>query len=272
MKKFTAKEDTNLKDFTNSTYPQGSFAFLSLLKKGDIRVNGVKRRSNCAVSAGDEITYYTTAAQENKPSHTVVYADENILVADKFAGVSSEALFCELYEKHGCLPVHRLDRNTCGLIVLAKTAAAQNLLENAFKQRAVEKIYMCLVANKFKNNKDVLTAYLKKNADEGTVRVYSGPAEGRVRIITEYEVIEKHGDYALVRVTLHTGKTHQIRAHLAHIGCPVLGDAKYGNFALNKKYNLSRQILVAYRLSFNLSDGLSYLNGKTFTSNFFPHV
>ena len=270
MKKFTVKEDTTLKNFTDATYPQGSFAFSALIKKGDIRVNGVKQRVNCKVRAGDEIVYYTTPAQEAKPSHNVVYEDENVYIADKFGGVSSEALFCELEEKRGCLPVHRLDRNTCGLIALANNAAVQEELVSAFKERAVEKVYLCFAKNNFKANKRVLTAYLSKDAKSGLVRVYASPNADRVKIITEYEVLKGLGDYALVKVTLHTGKTHQIRAHLAHIGCPVLGDEKYGDFTLNKKYAATRQILVAHALCFSLSGKLSYLNGKIFSSSFYP--
>ncbi len=269
MKKFTVTQNSTLKEFTDATYPQGSFAFNALLKKGDIRVNGVKQRANCKVSAGDEVVYYTTPAQEDKPSHSVVYEDENVLVADKHSGVSSEALFCELKEK-GCLPVHRLDRNTCGLIILAKTEEAQAELLAAFKERAVEKIYLCFAKNAFKRKAAVLTAYASKNAESGRVRVYDAPADGSVKMVTEYEVLKERGNIALVKVTLHTGKTHQIRAHLAHIGCPVLGDEKYGDFALNKKYGLTRQVLISHKLGFNLGGSLSYLNGKIFTSGFSP--
>lgn len=271
MKKFTVKENSNLKDFTDATYPQGSFAYNALIKKGDIRVNGVKMRANCAVSAGDEVVYYTTPAQEAKPSHAVLYEDENIYIADKQSGVSSEALFCEL-ESRGCLPVHRLDRNTCGLIVLAKTEQAQEELIAAFKERAVEKVYLCLAKNAFKAEKGVLTAYLSKDAKSGLVRIYGSSNADRVKIVTEYEVLEKKGDIALVRVTLHTGKTHQIRAHLSFAGCPVLGDTKYGDFALNKKYALTRQVLVAHSLRFNLNGKLSYLNGRLFEGGHFPAV
>lgn len=272
MKKFTATQSTTLKEFTDATYPQGSFAFNVLLKKGDIRVNGVKQRENCAVNGGDEITYYTTAPQEAKQSHSVVYEDENILIADKFSGVSSEGLFCELAARGEYYPVHRLDRNTAGLIALAKSAQAQEELTAAFKERSVEKIYLCFACNRFKKDSGVLTGYLEKDAVKNLVRVYASPAAGRVKIVTEYAVQKKFGDYALVKVVLHTGKTHQIRAHLAHIGCPVLGDTKYGDTALNKKYKATRQILVAHDLRFNLSGGLSYLNGKRFTSSIFPSL
>ena len=270
MKKFTVSQNSNLKDFTDAVYPQGSFAYSRLLKRGDIRVNGVKVRANLSLAVGDDVTYYTTPAEEAKPSHAVIYEDDNILVADKNGGVSSEALFCELGSRGEYYPVHRLDRNTKGLIVLAKTERSEGVLISAFKERAVDKVYLCLCKNAFKEQRAVLTAYLKKNAEAGKVRIFSQPAADRVKIVTEYEVQKSYGDYCLVKVTLHTGKTHQIRAHLAFIGCPVLGDEKYGDFALNKKYGATRQILIAKSLTFHLSGELSYLNEKQFVSNFFP--
>ena len=266
MKKFTVRENSTLKKFTDATYPQGSFALNVLLKKGDIRVNGVKVRADCPVTAGEEVVYYTTPAQEGKRSHTVVYEDENILVCDKESGVSSEALFCEIEESGARFPVHRLDRNTVGLIAVAKSEEAQNILIDAFKNRAVDKVYFCLAKNNFKRTAATLTAYLSKDAVQGTVKISDAPSDGAVRIITEYEVIETSNDLALVKIILHTGKTHQIRAHLAFIGCPVLGDGKYGDFALNRKYRVTRQLLVAKELTFHLNGKWEYLNGLKFVS------
>lgn len=271
MKKFTVTQNQTLKAFTDSVYPQGSFAFTALLKKGDIRVNGVKQRADCPVFTGDEVVYYTTSAQEQKSSHLTVYEDENILVADKLSGVSSEGLFFELKEK-APYPVHRLDRNTSGLIVIAKKASVQEKLVQAFKERDVEKTYLCLAKNAFKKDRAQLISYLSKDEKSSQVRIYPTQGSGRVQILTDYEVVKTYGDYALVKVILHTGKTHQIRAHLSFIGCPVLGDTKYGDFALNKKYSATRQILVAKYLKFNLSGELAYLNEIRLESSFMPEL
>lgn len=271
MKTFTVNQNSTLKAFTDSAYPQGSFAFNALLKKGDIKVNGVRQRADCPVFAGDEVVYYTTLSQEGKASHLTVYEDENILVADKLSGVTSEGLFAELKGK-APYPVHRLDRNTSGLIVLAKTPSVQDRLIQAFKEREVEKVYLCLAKNAFKRQREELSAYLYKDEKSSKVSIYPTPKSGRVQIKTDYEVIKTFDDYALVKVTLHTGKTHQIRAHLAYIGCPVLGDTKYGDFALNKKYNATRQILVAKYLKFDLSGSLAYLGSINLESSFIPEL
>lgn len=271
MKKFTVTQNSTLKAFTDSVFPQGSFAFNALIKKGDIRVNGVRQKADCPVKAGDEIVYYTTPAQEAKPSHYIAYEDDNLLIADKLSGVASEALFEEL-KGVAAYPVHRLDRNTAGLIAIAKTQTAQTALISAFKDREVEKVYLCLAKNAFKQPKGTLTAYLCKDEKSSLVRIYAAPNANSVKIITEYERVKEYGDYALVKVVLHTGKTHQIRAHLAFIGCPILGDTKYGDFALNKKYSATRQILVAKYLKFNMGGEMAYLNAISFQSRFMPEL
>ena len=268
MKKFIATQENNLKDFTDSVYPQGGFCFARLLKNKDIKVNGARVNCNVALKAGDEVVYYTSQKQEQMPSHTTVYEDENIYIADKPSGVSSEGLFSELCEKGEFYAVHRLDRNTEGLIVFAKNKTAEDELLSAFKERTMQKTYLALCKNSFKQPSARLTAYLTKDDKRGLVTVFNSPQGGAVKIITEYQVLEERGDIALVKIILHTGRTHQIRAHTAFIGCPVLGDEKYGDTALNKKYAARRQRLIAKYLSFNFSGKLSYLNGKTFESGF----
>lgn len=272
MKKFIVLQPDNLKDFTDKTYPQGSFCYNVLLKNKDIKVNGQKVRENVELQVGDEVCYYTTKKQEEKLTHYLVFEDENVIIADKFCGVSTEGLSSELYSTRKCELVHRLDRNTCGLICFAKNDVAEKELTAAFRDRDVKKTYLAICKNKFKKNHEYLKAFLKKDAKKSIVKISDAPTSGYVPISTEYTVMKRSGEYALVEVQLHTGKTHQIRAHLAHVGCPVLGDEKYGDEALNKKYGVKRQLLVAKYLTFNFDGKLSYLNGKTFASSFMPEI
>lgn len=267
MKTFHVNTDATLKDFTDATYPQGSFCLAALLRAKDVKVNGARVNKNVPLKRGDEVIYYTTPRQEQMPSHRVVCEDENILVADKLSGVSSEGLLSELNARGEYFAVHRLDRNTQGLTVFAKNAEAEAELLRAFKERRVHKTYSAVCKNAFKKREDTLTAYLVKDEVSGTVKIYDAERSGAVKIITQYRVLKAEGDCALAEIVLHTGKTHQIRAHTAHIGCPVLGDTKYGDKAFNKKYSLSRQQLIAKSLSFDLSGSLAYLTGKTFYSS-----
>ena len=268
MKTFSVTEDTNLKDFTDGTFPQASFCFSALLKGKDIKVNGVRTGKNILLKRGDEVIYYTNAKQESKPSHNIVYEDENVYIADKYSGVSSEGLFSELCSKSECYAVHRLDRNTQGLIIYAKSKQTEDELLQAFKQKKINKTYIALCKNAFKEKNATLCAYLTKDENASLVNISATPQKGAEKIITEYKVEDERGDIALVKINLHTGKTHQIRAHMAYIGCPVLGDEKYGDGALNTKYSARRQRLIAKYLVFNLDGPLSYLNDKTFESGF----
>lgn len=262
MKIFTCTQPHTLRDFTDANFPQGSFCFTQLLRAKDIKVNGARVSKNVALHAGDEVVYYTTEKQESMSTHCKVYEDGNIYIADKLSGVSSEGLCAELNTYGTFYPVHRLDRNTCGLIVYAKTKEAESLLIKVFKERGVQKTYSAICKNVFKSAGQTLTAYLIKDEKSALAKVYSRPHAGARKIITEYKVEEKAEDIALVSVVLHTGRTHQIRAHMAHIGCPVLGDNKYGDEELNKKYSVTRQCLLARRIAFSaLSGGLAYLNG-----------
>lgn len=265
MKKFTVNEKTTLKTFTDNTYPQGSFLFNALLKRRDIRVNGVKMDKNVPLSEGDEVTYYTTAAEESKTAFTEIYRDENIVVCDKESGVNSEAVFYTLSQSEECYFIHRLDRNTAGLIVFALNKAAEEDLLNQFKTHTLKKEYSALVFGRPTKNEDTVTLYLTKDERAAKVKVSAKKGDGQIAK-TYYKTLKSEGDFSLLSIKLLTGRTHQIRATFAHLGCPVAGDEKYGDEKLNKKYSLSRQCLISRSLTFNSSGLLSYLNGKTFLS------
>ena len=264
MKEFTVREDTTLKTFTDNYYAQASFCFRTLLKAREIRVNGARVSADMPLKQGDVVRYFLTPKQESRAAFSVVYEDGNVIVADKESGVNSEAVFSALGERGETYFIHRLDRNTAGLLIFAKNAEAEGELLSAFRDRRVEKIYLARVVGCPKEKHAVCTAYLKKDAAVSRVRVSSKPVGEK--IITEYEVLEGR-ETSLLRVTLHTGKTHQIRAHLAFLGFPIVGDEKYGDGAYNRAHNAVRQKLVAKRLTLHCTGALAYLDGRSFLSS-----
>lgn len=258
MKGFTVSEETTLKKFTDSVYPQGSFYLRQLLKKKDVKVNGKRVGADVKVYRGDRVEFYTTPSQEQKSAFVIVYEDENVLVVDKESGVNSEAVYYTLSAERECYFIHRLDRNTEGLLIFALNKASEAELLNIFKKGEVDKYYQTVVSGRVPEDHAVLSAYLIKNPEHATVKIYDEPLGEK--IITEYFVEKRSGELTFLKIKLHTGKTHQIRAHLAHIGCPVLGDGKYGNKQINEKYNKTRQCLLSAELKFKTSGRLAYLN------------
>ncbi len=259
----------NLKEFTENHYAQATFFWDILLKNKDIKVNGRRVGKDIPLQVGDCVQYYLTAKQAEKPAFYTVYEDENICVVDKESGVNSEAVFAALEREKECYFIHRLDRNTKGLLVFARTREAEKILLSAFKEKKVEKKYHALCFGKFPKDSEVLTAYLKKDAEKALARVYEKPVADGEKIVTEYKVLEVlDGGLSKVEVTLHTGKTHQIRAHFAFIHCPIVGDMKYGDSLKNKGLKASRQRLTAKYLRLNVDGELSYLKEKTFVSRF----
>ena len=274
MLQLVVDKTQSLKEFTENNYAQGSFFWNYLLKNKDIKVNGARVDRNITLKAGDVVTFYLTKKQEEKPAFSTVYQDENVCVIDKESGVNAEAVYAALAresteKQQECYFIHRLDRNTQGLMIFAKNMWTEKALLQAFKDRNIEKTYHALCFGSFEKRAAVLTAYLKKDAEKSEVRVFDKFVKGSEEIVTEYHVLDGVGaDMHRVEIVLHTGKTHQIRAHLAHIGCPIVGDMKYGNSEKNKQLKMSRQCLVAKRLRLHLSGSLAYLNEKEFTSKF----
>lgn len=262
------KEQT-LKTFTENNYAQASFYWDTLLKSKSIKVNERRVNADTPLKVGDTVTYYLTPKQAQKPAFYAVYEDENAYIVNKESGVNSEAVFAAISRERECYFIHRLDRNTKGLLAFALNARAADEMTRAFKEKRVEKRYHALCFGTFEKNADVLTAYLKKDAQKSVVRVYDTQIAGAERIVTEYETLgtDENG-LTKVEIILHTGKTHQIRAHLAYIGCPIVGDMKYGDCSRNKTLNVTRQCLVAKKLRFDFTGTLRYLNEKEFVSRF----
>ncbi|MDR2090061.1 MAG: RluA family pseudouridine synthase [Clostridiales bacterium] len=261
-----------------------------LLRRGEIRVNGKKVYENVTVKKGDEITVFASA-----PKLPVVYEDENILAVYKRKGIKSDgddgfegevkrggyenaALRRMLgnntdteegevrrggYENAALC--HRLDTNTDGIVIFAKNADAEIEIFRAFKEHKIEKKYLALVFGDFKAD-GLQTAYLHKDKDDGVAVVCAGYSKGAERIETRFLTLERFENLnlSLLDITLVTGKTHQIRAHLKHLGCFVLGDGKYGAEKINRRFGIAKQQLTAYAIKFSFAeDGkLKYLNGK----------
>lgn len=177
---------------------------------------------------------------------------------------------------------NRIDRNTCGIVIVAKTAAALRILNEKIKNRELVKKYLCILCGTPEKKQGTMTHYLEKISSENRVVLYDKPRPNAKTAITQYRVLASNGELSLAEVDLKTGRTHQIRAHMAYLGHPLLGDGKYGNNAHNRKYNMKHQALCSYKLRFAFKTDageLNYLNGREFTvkdvwfqREFFPDV
>ncbi|MBE6823727.1 MAG: RluA family pseudouridine synthase [Ruminococcaceae bacterium] len=268
-----------------------------------IKLNGKKTTPEVFVNEGDVLTLYIKDEffEETKKEYEfmkaskkllLVYEDNNLLLIDKKPGVivhqdknyDTDCIVNRvqryLFEKKEYDPeadkafspalVNRIDRNTGGIIIGAKNAMALRVLNEKVRTREIRKFYLCVVKGKLKKQKDTLKDYLTKNEKSNTVKVSKNETKNSKEIITKYNVIsyDKERDLSLCEVELLTGRTHQIRAHMAYIGHPLLGDEKYGDKALNRRFHQSSQLLCSYKLIFDFKTGadeLEYLNGKVFT-------
>ena len=266
-----------------------------LIRKKDIKINGKRCDISSRLVSGDIVKIYAKDEVSAEKKHDmsfldsssdidIIYEDKNLLIVNKPVGLDSHSNGSQisdtligrikkyLYEKNEYSPdsessfapalCSRLDRNTCGLVTAAKTAAALRSVNEAIRNGQVHKIYHCITVSPLPKKEDIVTAYHRKDEARNLVRITDSPASGYKPIKTGYRVLATNPPLSLVEITLYTGRTHQIRAHLAHIGSPVLGDGKYGITAINKRYGIFRQALCAYSLKFELPEDseFSYMN------------
>ncbi len=241
-------------------------ALMKLLRNKDVKVNEKRISKDLIINKGDRVVLYYNPQKVQKFS--VIYEDENILILDKKSGYESVEVYNDLLlEKPSAKFVHRLDRNTDGLMIFALNEVTENELLQGFKKHTFDKKYIAKVYGRMPCYKDVLTAYLLKDSENSLVKIFDKRVEGSVMIKTGYEVVKTDDKTTDLLVTLYTGKTHQIRAHLAHVGNFIIGDGKYGDAKINKTFNAKSQMLSSFSLTLKFSEDslLYYLNNKTFT-------
>lgn len=286
-----------LDKYLTEQFPALTFGRLNkALRENKIKLNGKKQPLSTRVQTGDEIRLFLPEEQFNPTAvqgpaflrarfaAKPVYEDEHILLVDKPAGlpvihdtepdtlINRAMLY--LHREHGWesgkgpAPAlcHRLDTGTSGLVLIAKDPQTEQLLIDLIRDREIRKDYLCVTFGRPRPEQATLQGYLVKDAGKGLVRVSERPMPGGKEIETRYKTLAVSGRLALLQVELITGRTHQIRAHLASIGCPILGDSKYGNNAANRELKLKYQALCAWQLTFPVLTNplLQGVSGRSF--------
>ena len=258
----------------NESYPDIGYGyFQQFLKKGDIKVNGKRVKTNDLVDNNSEIIFFYDDKKDFEFVPDIVYEDENLLVIDKPKHIKSEgtgsiAEKLNSYFAREFILCHRLDTNTEGLLIFAKNEKVFEEIKRCFREGFIKKFYQTIVIGCGPED-GTHKAYLIKDAAKGKVYIYDNPVKGSMAIVTSTKRIASDNELTLLEINLITGRTHQIRAHLAYMGYPVLGDGKYGDERKNRAYRQSSQMLVSYKIEFAIDNGfLSYLNKITLTSSY----
>lgn len=298
------ESEQRLDRFLKKYLGEASSGFIyRMIRKKNIEVNNSRAKPETLIVEGDRIQLYLsddtiekfiTKEKEIKSNliPDIVYEDKNIILINKSAGILShgankgfeenivDSMIFYLIQKGEYVPriektftpsvCNRLDRNTSGIIIGAKNYQALKSINKAIKEGMVRRFYKTIVKGTIKEN-FTHSAYLLKNNDKNKVEIRDKNFEDAKKIITVIKPIENKGGYTLLEIELITGRTHQIRGHLASLGYPIIGDRKYGDKIINKKfkeeYSLNNQWLHAYKIELNgLDVCMDYLNGKNFTA------
>ena len=268
LKEIEVKSRQQLSEVLEQFTDLGYYRIQKTIKNRNVKVNKSRVGQDVTVNPGDFV--YVYMADREKDGIEVVYRDDNILVVNKPSGVEvegensvTERVNAALTEGEA-VPVHRLDRNTMGLLLFAMNKTAETELLNSFKEREIDKTYNTIVVGAPKQSAAKLKAFLFKDAKKAMVYISDTPKPGYVPIETHYRLVKRLGELSLLEVKLISGKTHQIRAHLAHIGLPILGDGKYGINKINQKHRVKTQLLCCTRIMFHFKQGpLKYLDNKS---------
>ena len=272
-----------------------------------VKVNGKGSQRDTRLLEGDVLQLYINdeffdqPAEENRflsifhPNLDIVYEDENLLLVNKRPGLVVHAdenekvntlinhIQAYLYQKKEWSPrqensfapalCNRIDRNTGGIVIAAKNAAALRIINDKIRSHELRKSYLCVTVGRPTPPEGKIEGFLLKREEKNQVSFYHHPVPGGRTAATLYKTLETRGELSLVECELLTGRTHQIRVSMAEIGHPLLGDGKYGNGQVNRKYHEQKQLLYSYRLTFHFTmdaESLEYLRGKEFTVKDIP--
>lgn len=275
MKELKIDEKQNnkkLDSWMQETFPYlPKSTFFKALRKKDIRVNGTRIKENIVIHTGDTIQLFIPDTLF-EPTILPIYEDENILIVNKPCKIpvtGENSLTVLLQHKYSCSiqPCHRLDTNTSGLVLFAKDEITREILLDKFQKQEITKKYIAKIYGIFPKKQDTLIAYLFKDTKKSMVYISAVPKTGYRKIITHYTVLQenKKENTSVLDITLETGRTHQIRAHFAFLGHPIIGDSKYGKNEINKKFREYTQHLYSYCITFSFTTDagkLNYLTGK----------
>ncbi len=289
----SAEKDQRLDRFVKRYMKNASAGFIcKMIRKKNITVNGKRSEPSARLSEGDVVKLFLSDETIEKFTKEVnfaeyhdpdiIYEDDDVAFINKPCGMLSQmsdgrepslSEYIKSYYGPGRngfspSPANRLDRNTCGIILCGLTLEGLNFLNKAVKERDITKIYTALTAGQCTLSGEY-RCHIKKEGKGNLVKIYDSPVPGSREAVTGFESIAGSRDYSLVKAELVTGRPHQIRAHLSHLGYPVAGDSKYGdqtvNSELKKRFGLKHQFLFAGEIRFDRAEGkFSYLEGKTF--------